>query len=273
MAQEIEPNEFVPLPAGTNAFLGYYVHGSDNTYNIANGPTFKHATGVEINVFNARFVHFFNPLFGMPFGFQIFQIFGDESGARVAGQSLGSSFGAQNTALALFLFPYVNVKTGTNVNTTIFLYPPDGSYNHNDSVNLGDNRLRGDVQLGLDQQIGTHFSATLETDAMFYGQNTDYTAASLKLDATPTYRFQAWANWRWNRAIQTSVGYEGLFGGIESVDGRRDGNRTEEQRIRAAASTFLSPRSQILFEFNHDVEVVGGFKQDFGFTTRVVYVF
>ena len=272
-AQEIEPNEFVPLPAGTNLILGYYAYGHDTSFHVADGPTYKHATGVEVNVGVFRYVHFFSPLFGMPVGIQLVQNFGAESGARVAGQSLGSAFGVQNTALSAFFFPYSNPKTGTNVNITTFLYPPDGTYDNTSPINLGDNRLRGDVQLGFDQAIGAHFSTTLSFDGMFYGENNNYTAFGFRLNSTPTYRFQAWANWRWTRAFQTSVGYEGLFGGIESVEGTRDGNRTEEQRIRAAASMFLSPRSQVLIELNHDVEVVGGFKQDFGVTGRFLYVF
>ena len=272
-AQEVEPNEFIPLPTGTNVFLGYYVYGHNNSYNIAGGPTFKHDTGLEVNVAVARYVHFLPNIFGMPAGFQIIETFGSESAAQVGGQSLGSGFGAQNTALSAFLWPYSNLKTGTNVNLTGFIYPPDGTYDRNKAVNLGDNRLRGDTQIGLDQAIGNHFSTTLSFDTMFYGQNNDYTGFALHLNSTPSYRFQAWANWRWTKVFQSSVGYEGTFGGIESVDGTRDGNRTEEQRLRVTNSMFLSPRSQILLELNHDIENVGGFRQVFGVTGRFLYVF
>ena len=51
------------------------------------------------------------------------------------------------------------------------------------------------------------------------------------------------------------------------------GSKTEEQRLRANAALFVTPRLQTMLELNHDVKVVGGFKQDFGTTLRVVYVF
>ena len=272
-AQEVEPNEFVPAPPGTNIILGYYEYQHDTSFNVAGGSTFEKKTGVEVNVAVARYVHFFPDIFGFHNGVQVLEIFGEESAAHIAGQNIGSNFGAQNTVLSAFFWPYSNLKTGTNVNVTAFIYPPDGSYDHNKAINLGDNRSRGDVQLGYDQQIGTHFSATFSFDSTFYGTNNNYTQLGLDLDATPSYRFQAWANWRFTPAFQTSIGYEGIFGGIESVNGTRAGNRTEEQELRVAASMFLSLRSQILLEANHDFESTGGFHKQIGATARFLYVF
>ncbi len=272
-AQEVEPSEFVPAPPGTNVVFGYYEYQHDTSYNIAGGSTYTKHTGVEVNVGVARYVHITPDVFGMHTGFQIYQIFGEESSAHVAGQRLGSTFGTQNTVISAFFWPYSNLKTGTNVNVTGFIYPPDGTYDHTSSVNFGDNRLRGDVQLGYDQQVGAHFSTTLSFDTTFYGQNSNFTVYGLNLNATPSYRFQAWANWRFTPAFQTSFGYEGIFGGIESVNGTRDGNRTEEQELRAAASLFLSLRSQIVLEVNHDIENTGGFHKEVGATARFLYAF
>ena len=57
------------------------------------------------------------------------------------------------------------------------------------------------------------------------------------------------------------------------MNGTRDGNRTEEQELRVAASMFLSLRSQILLEANHDFESTGGFHKQIGATARFLYVF
>jgi len=270
-AQEIEPYEFTPLPAGTNLAIGYYVYGHDTAFNIARGPTIKHS-GVEINVGVARYVHF-TSVWGHPAGFQILQTFGSLSGGHVDGQRLGSAFGAQNTALSVFIWPYVNLKSKTNVNLTGFLYPPDGTYDANSAINVSDNRTRGDVQLGLTQGIGERFAFDVSLDAQFYGNNNDYIPGNRQLSQNPTYRAQVWANWRWSKAFTTSVGYEGLFGGRQQVNGTFDGGKTEEQRLRVNAALFLTPRLQTMLELNHDLHVVGGFKQDFGATVRVLYVF
>jgi len=270
-AQEIEPYEFVPLPAGTNLAIGYYVYGHDTEFNVARGPTIKNS-GLEVNVGILRLVHFFE-IAGHPAGVQVLQPFGSLSGGHIDGQGLNSAFGAQNTTLSAFFWPYVNTATKTNIVTTAFLYPPTGTYDSRVPINLGDNRWSGDLQIGLSQGIGDHFAFDAEFDTVLYGDNGNYVPGGRRLSQDPTYRAQLWANWRWSAAFTTSIGYEGIFGGNQQVNGFLNGSKTEEQRIRANAALFVTPRIQTMLELNHDVKSVGGFKQDFGATVRVVYVF
>lgn len=270
-AQEIEPYEFTPLPAGTNLAIGYYVYGHNTDFNVARGRTIK-GSGLEINIGVARFVHFVE-LGGHPAGVQVIQNFGSLSAAHIDGQRLGSAFGAQDTTLSAFIWPYVNTATKTNVNTTVFVSPPVGSYDGRSPINLGANRWRGAIQLGLTQGVGDHFAFDAEYDVQIYGDNGNEVPGNRRLSQDPTHRVQLWANWRWNAAFTTSIGYEGFFGGNQKVNGFLNGAKTEEQRIRANAALFLSPRLQTMLEVNHDVHVVGGFKQDIGATLRVLYVF
>ena len=271
-AQEIEPYEFTPLPAGTNLAIGYYVYGHNDEFTVANGgPTFKNSK-LEVNVAVARYVHFFD-IAGHPAGVQILQGFGSLSGGNVGGERLGSAFGAQSTTLSAFIWPYVNTATKTNLNTTIFLYPPDGTYDPHAALNVGDNRWRGDIQVGLTQGIGDRVGVDLEFDAQFYGDSSNAYPGGQHLTQDPTLRAQVWANYRWSPAFTTSIGYEGFFGGKQKLDGFLDGNATQEQRIRFNAALFVTPKLQTMLELNHDLSVSGGFKQDFGATVRVLYVF
>ena len=270
-AQEIEPYEFVPLPAGTNLAIAYYIYGHDTEFDVYKGPTLKNSK-LEVNVGIGRYVHYVEIL-GHPAGFQILQPFGSESGGNVGGERLGSAFGAQSTILSAFIWPYVNTATKTDVITTAFLYPPDGTYDVHSALNLGDNRWRGDIQVGVSQGFGDHIGVDLEFDAQFYGDSSNSYPGGQYLKQDPTYRVQVWANYRWTPAFTTSIGYEGFFGGVQKLDGLLDGNKTDEQRIRANAALFVTPRLQTMLELNHDVSVSGGFKQDFGATVRVVYVF
>jgi hypothetical protein len=48
---------------------------------------------------------------------------------------------------------------------------------------------------------------------------------------------------------------------------------SNQHRIRAAASMFLSPKFQFLVEVNHDLARTGGFQQQLGLVARAVYVF
>ena len=270
-SQEVEPNEFVSAPAGTNLLLGYYIYGHETEFNVRGGPTIKDS-GYEANIGVARYVHYFD-VASHPANLQILQPFGSLSGAHIDSERLGSAFGAQNTILIASFWPYSNAANKTYVVGSIFLYPPSGSYDPRSPINLGDNRLSGAAQIGITKGIGNHFSFDAEFDATFYADNTDYFPGGQRLSQNPTYRGQLWLNWAWSRAFSTSIGWEGLFGGRQNLDGNFTGNSSEEQRLRAAAQLFLSPTIQTTFELNHDVEHSGNFKQDFGALFRVLYIF
>ena len=270
-AQEIEPYDFVALPAGTNLAIGYYVYGHNTEFNVARGGTIK-ASGLEVNIGVARYVHYLD-IAGHPATLQVIQPFGSLSAAHIDGQRLGSAFGAQNIQFLASIWPYVNTATKTNVFLGGSVNPPTGTYDRRSPINVGDNRWRGNLQLGLSQGITENLAFDLDFDTTFYGDNSDYFPGNGRLTQDPTYRAQVWVNWRWNPTFTTSIGYEGFFGGSQQVNGVFAGSKTEEHRIRANASLFLTPRLQTMLELNHDVRVVGGFKQDFGTTLRVVYVF
>ena len=270
-SQEIEPYEFVSAPAGTNLVLGYYDYGHGTEYNFSKGPTIKNS-GVEINIAVARYVHFFD-LGGHPAVVQFEQPFGSLSGAHIDGQSLGSAFGAQDTFFGAAFWPYASQANKTYLVTNFFVYAPDGGYDPHALINLGDNRWSGNLQIGLSKGIGDHFSFDATFDATLYASNTNAFPGGRTLTEDPTYRGQIWLNWAWSRAFFTSVGWEGLFGGAQQVNGFATGATAEEQRIRAAAGLYLSTRSQVLLEVNHDVQHTGNFKQDFGLVARVAYIF
>lgn len=270
-AQEILPNDLVPAPAGTNAVLGYYVYGHNTELSVARGQTFKDNTGLEINLGVGRYVHYFN-LAGMPAGWQVFQAFGSLSAARVDGQNVGSAFGATNLGLGLFFWPYSNDASKTHVIISTYIYPPTGTYSRYAGINLGDNRWRGDVLLGINQGITDKVSFDASVDGMFYGNN-DAPPVGGRLSQSPSYRFQTFFNYAWTKSLVTSLGYEGIFGGNQQVDRAFNGSKTETHRARAVASYFWTPAFQTLMEINHDVAVSGGFRQSIGVQLRALYVF
>ncbi len=271
-AQEIEPNDLIPLPPGTNLFLAYYEHANDTAFNFANGGTYTQKTGMQVNLGAGRYLYYFD-LGDHPAALQILQIFGSESGAEIGGQSLGSAFGAADIALNAAIWPYANRRLGQYLVLVAWLYPPSGTYDPASPLNLGANRWAGDAQIGWHQQIASAFSFDLSFDAMIYGDNDDAYPGGARLSQDPTYRLQAWANWQCTRRLTAAFGYEGFFGGDQSLDGVFTGQKTEEQRLRFTVSYFITPRVQALVELNHDVQVVGGFEQQFGTILRLAFAF
>lgn len=270
-AQEILPNDFVPAPAGTNVALGYYLYGHNTSLSVAGGPTYRANTGLETHLGIARYVHYYS-LAGLPAGWQVFQVFGSLSGAKAGGQSLGSSFGAANLALSAFLWPYSNDQSKTHFGVFGYIYPPTGTYDRNKGINIGDNRWRGTIQIGLNQGFGERVSVDAGLDATFYGDNTE-PAVGRRLSQSPSYRFQTFVNYNWTKTFVTSLGYQAILGGDQKLDGVFTGGRTELQRVRAAASYFWTPTFQTVLEVDRDIHVVGGFKQAIGAQLRLLYVF
>lgn len=275
LAQEIEPNEFVPAPAGTNLAIGYYVYGHNTELNVAKGSTIKNSS-LEVNVGILRLVHF-TELFGHPAGVQVLEAFGNLSDGNVGGvASLGSATGASNLNLSAFYWFIADTQAKQYLNTAIFLYPPVGTYDKYSPLNLAtafgnSYNWSGDWQLGWDNGIGENFSYDLAFDLSQAGDVTGPGGTRTTYDTS--YRLQAWANWNWTRAFQTSIGWESMLGGDQTTNGSLNGNKTEYERLRGAVSLFVAPNAQILLEVNHDFVHVGGFRQSFGATGRVVYVF
>lgn len=273
-AQEILPNDLVPAPAGTNAILGYYIYGHNDRLSVARGPTIKKDTGLEVNIGVARYVHYFS-LGGMPAGWQVFQAFGSLSGAKVGGETLGSgsAFGAQNLALSAFFWPYANQAQQTYFLVGGFIYPPTGTYDRRSPINVGDNRWRGNIQIGLNKGITDRIGVDLEYDVQFYGDNTDAFPGGRRLSQAPSHRLQGFVNYAWTKTFVTSLGWEAIFGGDQQFDRTFNGNKTELQRLRAVASYFWTPAFQTVLEVNRDIQVVGGFRQAIGVQFRALYVF
>jgi hypothetical protein len=193
--------------------------------------------------------------------------------ARIGGQSLPNAFGAQNITLSAFFWPYINEDTKTAIIVVGFLNPPTGTYDRFAPLNLGDNRMRGSIQIGLQEGFGENFGLDLAYDAQFYGDNDRAFPGSGILRQEATHRLQAWMNWRWNPSFSTSIGYTGIWGGDQTLNGLLNGTRTEIQRIRFHTGYFIDPTLQVGLELNHDVRAVGGFKQDFGAVFRVLKAF
>ncbi len=276
-AQEIEPNEFVPAPDGTNIAIAYYVYGHNDSFNLARRSTIRNSA-LEVNIGIARYVHYAY-IGGHPAGFQILEAFGSESGGHIGAQNLGSTFGASNPALSAFIWPYANVEKKQYLVFTGFLYPPVGSYDKYAGLNVagalsGSYGWVGDVQVGWDQGIGEHFSYDASIDVRGFADTTGPSPrGSVNTHKNPDFRLQFWANYNWTRAFQTSIGWESILGGTAYTNRIQNGTKSEFERIRAAASMFVAPNAQLLVEVNHDFVAVGGFNQAIGATGRVVFIF
>jgi len=285
-AQEIEPNDFLPLPDGTNVNLGYFVYGHMGSFVTPDGTNVPSSSanafiGVE------RFAHY-QYMFDHPAGFLVAQAFGSLSNPTVGGMNLGSVTGASNFNLAGFFWPYADFEGKQYLVIGAYLYPPTGTHNRDRPLNFaalyqpnGESNWTGDLQIGWEHGIGEQFSYDVAFDARFFGDTTGPIQPGIPLSVKtyhdPDYRMQVWFNWEWTRALRTAIGYQGFFGGLDHfstpLTGTVNTGKSFEQRLRGAVTLFLSPQIQTVLEVNGDVARTGGFKQTIGTTLRFSYFF
>ena len=89
----------------------------------------------------------------------------------------------------------------------------------------------------------------------------------------PTGQLQLWVGWLPDPASLLSVGYAAQTGGRQQIDGTPNGLKTESQSIRVSYQRFLSASFQVAVVLQRDVAVSGGFKEAFGSTLRLIYLY
>ena len=72
---------------------------------------------------------------------------------------------------------------------------------------------------------------------------------------------------------KVAIGYMGIFGGEQKLDGISNGQKAREDQLRATYMMNFSPTTQGLVQVTHDVHVEGQFKQNFGLLLRLVTAF
>ena len=270
-SQEIEPGQFTLLPAGVNVIALYHFYIHDTTFNFEHGPTFTNSK-TEVNLETIDYTHF-TKIAGQPFRLDVVQSFGSLSGASLAGQKVGSAYGALNPILSVSTWLYANPVKRTYVAANIFLGLPIGSYSSTLPINLGTNRWEGDAQLGITKGFNDRISIDASFDTQFVGDNVRDFPGNDRLSRTPALRGQVFANYQWFPGFTTSLGWEGFFNAREQVNGNFDGTSLDEQRIRGSAQLFISRTTGFLIELNRDITRTGGYKDQIGATARLLKLF
>ncbi len=271
-AFEVEPNEYVPAPAGTNVFLGYGIFQSNNSYKPAKGKTVSNDTNLQAYEMLARFATYFN-VGGMLGLAEVIQPLGILDNPSIGGTHYANSSGYGDTTVAAALWPINNDATHTYLGVAAYVTLPSGAYSANQTINLGGNRVVYDPQVSLHQGLSENWSIDLTGDLIFYGDNTHANAQGGKLTQNTTTQLQAFVNYVWPIKVTTSLGIESELGGNQSVSGENTGQKTEFNRLRLVSSYFVTPRFQLLGEINTDISHVGGYQEAVGITIRSLYVF
>jgi hypothetical protein len=275
MAVDVEPADYTALPPGTTAVLWYQQHGKSDEFNFDGGPSVRNDTSLKTDISILRVVHFteiggvlVDPQFLIPYG-HIYD-------AKIGGKSIGSARGFGDPLIGA-TFWLVNQPTagvsGRYVGITPVLTLPLGSYDSLRTLNMGGHRWVSDIQLGWIEPLWGKFSMEWFGDLFFYGDNNQAGTGNQTLKQNITYQIQNYLRYDFNSRQRLAIGFSSTGGGRQYLDGIYSGQKTEVQQVRLEAQQMIGSRSQLAVQLTHDLQAVGGFKEQIGINLRALFLF
>ncbi|KWV76333.1 transporter [Pseudomonas fluorescens] len=269
MALDIDGGDYTPLPAGSNMVRLYYNHGySHSAYahgnNVGGGTHLTQDTGI------LRAIHFMevggfimDPQFLLPFG---------HLKGKQAGSDLGTGDGVGDLILANTVWLVNNPASHTYFGVTPMITVPSGDYDKDDALNLGENRYKYTLQLGLSQQLMDKLTLDLAFDGTRFGDNDRYGGGSATLKQRTLYQGQVITRYNITPALDIRTSYSKLWGGEQFVDGVSQG-RPGESKYSVGTAYLFPSKTQVILGWGRDTSIDNGFKTQSQLSVRIAQIF
>lgn len=269
-AVDVSPGAYLPAPADSSIAMLYLGGGRATEYHPEKGATISHDTQLDTRTGLVRLFHMLDLgdtrvqlQIGLPFGSQKL---------KVNGNHIGNDAGLADPFLALTAWPLNDSVNKRYLGITGYVFFPQGHFDHDQNVNMGNNRYSTAVQAGFVQSFGA-WRAELTGDVSWYGDNVGSTLANRTLQQDPTYTLQPWLSYTFANKITTSVGLTRTWGGHSTLDDIDTGRRTDSTRVRAGLGYWVRANLQLYSELTRDLQVDGGYKFDYSGFVRIGYFF
>ncbi len=281
LAIDSQPGDWVAYPV-SNVLMGYAEYSSSSKLgNTVTGTVPNSHLDGDVGI--TRFMHF-GQIMGHTFGLQAILPFGALTNGQINGQKLSDASGIGDPTFAAGLW-FINDPSRKRWFSFVnFVSTPLGSYDKHSALNLGSHRWQNDLQVDVTQGFLDKFTVDLSADWIHAWDNTKAGTGYQTLRQKEKFGTYLWLSYDVTSLLQRSVmpsarqasvslGYAGLYGGAQSLDGVRTGAEGGEQQIRLNYSQFITPSTQGMISIGHDLSAQGQFKQDFGVLLRVAKLF
>lgn len=268
-AIDVEPGDYTPLPAGTNAILGYYQSLSSDTFSIDGNEIPASELSADVGIL--RYLRYFDAN-GLPMGFQAILPMGTFNDAQAGGAGLDTEDGLGDLTVGVSAWPMAAAPddlTGTTLGVTLYASFPVGEYAPG-GANLGNGGVTITPQVGLIQGLGKGFFLDASYDVTF---TQDFDADGLDVSIAPLHQAQAWMRYQFSPATYAAMGYSGLRGGDVKVEDVDTGLKTNRDEVRFAIGHFINQTTQISGRVGYDVAAEDGFKSDPVIQLRLMKLF
>jgi hypothetical protein len=282
LAIDYQPYDWIPLPAGRDVFMGYYVYAEHNEFTNFLSGTAKGPTSLDVNIGAARYLHY-GLLGDHPYVLDFILPFGALTNGKIGGTRLDDASGVGDPIASIGYWLVNDPAHKRYLSAVTFVTFPVGTYDSKKTLNLGGNRWQVDMQADYTQGLSDRTTIDVSGDWIRYGDNSNSGSDHQTLSQHSTYSAYLWLTYDISpelrklepNAGQTtfSVGYAGTFGGMQKLDGVSTGLKTDEQQIRASYSQFVTPTLEGTVSLSHDLYAGGQFKENFGVLFRIAKVF
>lgn len=268
VALDIDGGDYTPLPDGTNMALLYYHHGySHSAY--SHGSNVGGGTHLTQDIGTLRMIHFMevggfiiDPQFLLPFG----HIKGKQDDS-----DLGTGNGMGDLILASTIWLVNNPASGTYLGVTPMVTLPSGDYDKNDALNIGENRHKYILQLGLSQKLIDQLTLDAAFDGTHFGDNDHYAGNSILKQHT-LYQGQVILRYNILSNLDIRTSYSRQFGGEQSVGGVSQG-RPGQSKYSIGTAYMLPSKTQLILGWGRDTDIDNGFKTQSQLSLRVAQIF
>ncbi|AFT72638.1 Quinohemoprotein alcohol dehydrogenase protein [Alloalcanivorax dieselolei B5] len=269
-AVDVDAGDYTALPAGTNLAMVYYQY-ADRDRLYSDGDRVPINAGLESHVGILRGVHFtqigdyiVDPQFLLPFG----HLEGKDDT-----KSLGDADGLGDLILAATVWLVNKPETNTYFGITPFLYVPTGTYDHDDALNLGENRWKFALQAGYITGLTKKVSLDVAADVTVHGKNDDFGANKDTQKQDPLFQVQTFLRYHLRENLDLRAGLSHTFGGETEINGIDQDDRARTTKMTIGSGWFVTPSVQLLANYGRDLSVENGFKENNRFNLRILKAF
>lgn len=258
-AIDLQPNDIV-APAPNKNYLTLSYINTENTTQYRNGSAVPGNPVIDTQSANLRGSRTYD-LGGLPAVSYLQLPYGTvKPGGSIA--NLPSDTGIGDLSFATAIWPYANRDTRTYFAIAGYLIAPTGGYSSQQTLNLGENRFRTDLQVGFQMPITSNLDGMIAVDTMWFGGNSQCAAAcrlptNSTLSQKPLTTTQLGPIYRINQIFTVGASYFYVAGGATSINNtyRNDVVNTQRFLLSGQAHT---PIGRFTLQYGRDMEIKNG---------------
>jgi len=272
LAVDLQPNDIVaPPPDKTYVMLSYFATENNTFYKNGSAITTRPYSNPVIDNPNAilRVARSYS-LANLPAASYIQLPYGSaEPKGSLSKYPANTAIG--DTTIASVIWPYANHETRTYFGVAGYLIVPTGSYNSNQPLNMGENRFKTDLQMGLQSNIYANLDGMIAIDTMWFGGNNQCAAAcnsivNTSLSQKPLTTTQLGPIYKINDTFTLGASYFYVAGGATLINNVYQNNVVNTQRFLISGLAYTDI-GRFSLQYGRDMGIQNGFVQ-----TRVLAI-